>query len=64
MRLFLVVAVSFALLLAIHHVPMFQMLFQIEPLTFDQCIGWIAAGFISDYSAVEKSYALSPKQGE
>lgn len=46
MRLFLVVAVSFALMLAIHHVPMFQTLFQIEPLTFDQCIGWIAVGFI------------------
>lgn len=46
MRLFLVVAVSFALLLGIHHVPVFQTLFQIEPLTFDQCIGWIAAGFI------------------
>lgn len=46
MRLFLVVAVSFALLLAIHHMPLFQALFQIKPLAFDQCIGWIAAGFI------------------
>lgn len=45
-RLFLVVAVSFALLLAIHHVPIFQALFQIEPLTLEQCIGWIAVGFI------------------
>ncbi len=46
LRLFLVVAVSFALLLAIHHVPIFQTLFQIKPLTLDQCIGWIAVGFI------------------
>ena len=46
LRLFLVVAVSFAMLLAIHHVPTFQILFQIEPLSWDQCFGWIAAGFI------------------
>jgi Ca2+-transporting ATPase len=46
LRLFLVVAVSFAMLLAIHHVPVFQTLFQIEPLSFDQCIGWIAVGFL------------------
>lgn len=46
MRLFLVVAVSFALQLAIHHVPMLQMLFQIEPITLSQCMGWIAVGFI------------------
>ena len=45
-RLFLVVAVSFALQLAIHHVPMLQMLFQIEPITLSQCVGWIAVGFI------------------
>jgi len=46
MRLFMVVAVSFALLLAIHHVPLFQALFQIAPITLDQCIGWIAVGLI------------------
>ena len=45
-RLFLVVAVSFALQLAIHHVPMFQTLFKIEPITLSQCVGWIAVGFI------------------
>ncbi len=45
-RLFLVVAVSFALQLAIHHVPMLQTLFQIEPITLSQCVGWIAVGFI------------------
>ena len=46
MRLFLVVAVSFALQLAIHHVPMFQTLFKIEPITLSQCVGWIGVGFI------------------
>lgn len=46
MRLFLVVAVSFALQLAIHHVAMFQTLFKMEPITLNQCVGWIAVGFI------------------
>lgn len=46
LSLFIVVAVSFALLLAIHHVPLFQTLFQIEPISFEQCIVWIAIGFI------------------
>jgi Ca2+-transporting ATPase len=46
MRLFLIVAVSFALQLAIHHVPTFQTLFQIEPVTLHQCFSWFAVGFI------------------
>jgi len=46
MRLFLIVVASFALLLAIHHVPLFQTLFQIEPISLVQCIGWIAAGCV------------------
>jgi len=46
MRLFLIVAVSFALQLAIHHVPMFQTLFQIEPVSLHQCVAWIGVGFI------------------
>ena len=46
MRLFLIVAVSFALQLAIHHVPMLQTLFQIEPVTLNQCVAWIGVGFI------------------
>lgn len=46
LRLFLVVAVSFALQLAIHHVPMLQTLFQIEPVTLNQCVAWIGVGFI------------------
>lgn len=46
MRLFLIVAVSFGLQLAIHHVPTFQTLFQIEPVTLHQCVSWFAVGFI------------------
>ncbi len=45
-RLFLVVAVCFGLQLAIHHVPMFQTLFGVEPITLSQCVGWFAVGFI------------------
>jgi Ca2+-transporting ATPase len=46
LRLFLIVAVSFALQLAIHHVPMLQKLFQIEPVSLDQCVVWIGVGSI------------------
>jgi len=46
MRLFLIVEVSFALQLAIHHVPMLQTLFQIEPVSLNQCVSWIGVGFI------------------
>lgn len=46
LRLFLIVAVSFALQLAIHHVPMLQKLFQIEPVTLNQCVVWIGVGSI------------------
>ncbi len=46
MRLFLVVIVGFTLQLAIHHIPMFQMLFKIEPITLTQCASWFAVAFI------------------
>ncbi len=46
MRLFLIVAVSFALQLAMHHVPMLQALLQIGPVTLNQCAAWTGAGFI------------------
>jgi Ca2+-transporting ATPase len=46
LRLFLIVAVSFALQLAIHHVSMLQKLFQIEPVTLNQCVVWIGVGSI------------------
>lgn len=46
MRLFLIVAVSFALQLAMHYIPMLQALLRIEPVTLNQCAAWIAVGFI------------------
>ncbi len=46
LRLFLIVAVSFTLQLAIHHIPMLQTLFQIEPVSLNQCMAWIGVGFI------------------
>jgi Ca2+-transporting ATPase len=46
LRLFLIVAASFALQLAIHHVPMLQTLFQIEPVSLNQCVAWIGVGFV------------------
>ncbi|WP_231383509.1 cation-translocating P-type ATPase [Methylobacter luteus] len=46
LRLFLIVAASFALQLAIHHVPMLQALFQIEPVSLNQCVAWIGVGSI------------------
>lgn len=45
-RLFLVVIAGFTLQLAIHHIPMFQMLFKIEPITFAQCVSWFLIAFI------------------
>ncbi|MGR8980295.1 MAG: cation-translocating P-type ATPase, partial [Gammaproteobacteria bacterium] len=44
--LFLIIAVSFSLQLAIHHVPTLQTLFSIEPLSWKQCIAWMGIGFI------------------
>ncbi|MDD5321979.1 MAG: HAD-IC family P-type ATPase [Methylococcales bacterium] len=46
LRLFLIVTVSFALQLAIHHVSMLQTLFQIEPVSLNQCVAWIGVGSI------------------
>ena len=45
-RLFLVVIAGFTLQLTIHHIPMFQMLFKIEPITLTQCASWFAVAFI------------------
>lgn len=44
LRLFLVVAVSFALQLAIHHTPVLEHLFGAEPITLEQCLVWIVVG--------------------
>lgn len=66
-RLFLVVIAGFSLQLAIHHIPMFQMLFKIEPITLTQCVSWFAIAFIPliilelrkiiQYYPIEKSKA-------
>ncbi len=46
MRLFVIVAASFSLQLAIHHIPALQALFSIEPLSLNQCAAWIGVGLI------------------
>ena len=46
MRLFVIVAASFALQVAIHHIPLLQTLFDIEPITLSQCAAWIGVGVI------------------
>jgi Ca2+-transporting ATPase len=46
MRLFVIVASSFALQLAIHHLPTLQTLFRIEPISLGQCAAWIALGSV------------------
>ena len=46
MSLFMVVAASFAIQIAIHHAGFLQGLFDIEPLSLQQCVAWTAAGFI------------------
>jgi Ca2+-transporting ATPase len=62
MRLFLVVAVSFVLQLAIHHVPMLQTLFQIEPVSLNQCVAWIGVGFIPLIVLELRKVIRRPKQ--
>ncbi len=46
MRLFVIVTASFALQLAIHHIPSLQALFSIEPISLHQCAAWIGLGLI------------------
>jgi Ca2+-transporting ATPase len=43
-RLLVIVVASFALQLAIHHVPVLQMLFGTEPISLRQCVAWLALG--------------------
>ncbi len=45
-RLFLVVAASFALQLGIHHSPALQTFFRTEPISLGQCAVWIGLGAI------------------
>jgi len=44
LRLTAVVAVSYALQLAIHHVPFLAALFGITPVSLGQCLAWTALG--------------------
>ncbi len=46
MRLLLIVAASFFLQLAIHHIPALQQLFGIQPVSLLQCVAWIGLGLI------------------
>jgi Ca2+-transporting ATPase len=46
MRLFVIVAVSFALQLLIHHLPMLEATFGTEPISMAQCIAWTVLGSI------------------
>jgi Ca2+-transporting ATPase len=46
MRLFVIVAVSFALQLLIHHLPVLETLFGTEPISLAQCSAWIMLGAI------------------
>jgi Ca2+-transporting ATPase len=44
MQLCVVVVVSFALQLAIHHLPALQALFGTSPISLGQCVAWLALG--------------------
>ena len=46
MRLFVIVAASFALQLLIHHLPVLETLFGTEPVSLGQCAAWVVLGAI------------------
>jgi P-type Ca2+ transporter type 2C len=46
LRLFVIVAASFALQLVIHHTPVLEELFGARPISLAQCVIWIALGAI------------------
>ncbi len=46
MRLVVIVAVSFALQLAIHYWPVLETLFGTEPISFRQCVAWVVLGSV------------------
>ena len=46
LRLFAIVAVSFALQIWIHHSPLLERLFGTQPITLVQCATWIALGTV------------------
>jgi Ca2+-transporting ATPase len=45
-QLCMIVAVSFVLQLAIHHLPALQALFGTSPISLGQCTAWMALGSI------------------
>ncbi len=46
MRLFVIVMISLALQVLIHHLPVLETLFGTEPLSLAQCVAWIVLGAI------------------
>ena len=46
LRLAVVVAVSYALQIAIHHVPLLAAVFGISPVSLGQCLAWTALGAV------------------
>jgi Ca2+-transporting ATPase len=46
LRLFVIVAVSFALQIAIHHSDTLGRVFGIAPVSWSECLGWIGLGCI------------------
>src|SRR5262245_49724140 len=46
MQLFVIVVASFALQLAIHHLPALQVLFGTSPISLGQCAAWVGLGSI------------------
>jgi Ca2+-transporting ATPase len=46
LRLFMIVAGSFALQLGIHHSPAMETFFQTEPISVGQCAAWIGLGAV------------------
>lgn len=62
LRLFAVVAASFSLQLAIHHVVWLERLFGTEPITFGQCAGWIALGTLPLLTLELRKWLLGPRR--
>jgi P-type Ca2+ transporter type 2C len=46
MQLFVIVVASFALQLAIHHLPALQALFGTAPISLGQCVAWLGLGSV------------------
>jgi len=62
-RLFLIVAVSFALQLLIHHAPVFETLFGTEPISLAPCSAWIMLGVLP-LLVLEMTKVMRQRQGK